>query len=260
MIARFPRSLVLSALLHGLVLAAMLWFMMPAPREPFMVPSVFVLTPVTSPGQGAAAENPAASSVRFIAPPIPVRPVALSEDVSGAAPENVRSAAPAQLASSRRAPAVAPVVPARITAPTSLEEFRRLHPTPAVATSVRHSSSVPVKINMDTVLMAADDGRSAPASQAVAAAQSDAYQARLLEKLRAAHEKPAGLDGGLQVQVEFSLRADGTLVGVRLLESSGSPEFDASVLAAFRKLRELGAPPSGLVGVNRVTFRTNSSG
>ncbi|MBW8781313.1 MAG: TonB C-terminal domain-containing protein [Verrucomicrobia bacterium] len=107
--------------------------------------------------------------------------------------------------------------------------------------------------------MAANDGRSAPASETVAA-QANAYTARLLEKLRAAHEKPAGLDGDLQAQVEFSLRADGTLAGVRIVASSGNPAFDASVLAAFQKVRDLGAPPSGLVGVNRVTFRTNFSG
>jgi len=111
----------------------------------------------------------------------------------------------------------------------------------------------------DVLASAGDTAPSAtlPAADANLAA---AYQARLLEKLRAAHQKPAGLDAELQVRVEFLLRADGSLGNVRILRSSGSDAFDASVLAAFARLRDLGVPPAGMTGVNSVTFRTNDGG
>ncbi|MBC8041046.1 MAG: TonB C-terminal domain-containing protein, partial [Opitutaceae bacterium] len=84
------------------------------------------------------------------------------------------------------------------------------------------------------------------------------YWERFHAKLRDAHEKPAGLDDGLVVRVEFVLRVDGTLGDVRVLSSSGDAAFDASVVAAFRRVRGLGVPPAGKVGVNEVTFRTRA--
>ena len=79
-----------------------------------------------------------------------------------------------------------------------------------------------------------------------------------LTKLRDAHQKPAGLEDGLQVRVEFVLRADGTLGDVRVLSSSGDATFDASVVAAFRRVRGMGVPPASKVGVNQITFRTRA--
>ncbi len=41
----------------------------------------------------------------------------------------------------------------------------------------------------------------------------------------------------LSARVEFSVRADGTLSGASIVEPSGSPEFDAAVLAACVRVR-----------------------
>ena len=110
---------------------------------------------------------------------------------------------------------------------------------------------------MDDVLATAGATVSSATSPVADENLTGAYQARLLEKLRAAHQKPAGLDAELQVRVEFFLRADGSLGNVRILRSSGSEAFDASVLAAFARLRDLGVPPAGMTGINSVTFRTS---
>jgi outer membrane biosynthesis protein TonB len=44
----------------------------------------------------------------------------------------------------------------------------------------------------------------------------------------------------------------------RIIESSGSEVFDASVLAAFDRLGVFGEPPPGSAGTKQVTFRTRA--
>ena len=108
---------------------------------------------------------------------------------------------------------------------------------------------------MDEVLNDSDRARPGPAVTSSPAQEAD-YWAALLGKLRAVHEKPAALDDGLSARVEFVLRPDGTVGEVRILTSSGSAMFDASVIAAFRRLSGLGLPPAGAAGLNQVTFHT----
>ena len=110
---------------------------------------------------------------------------------------------------------------------------------------------------MDEVLSDAGPGSTKP-SAATDPAQEANYWGMLQEKLRDAHEKPDGLDDGLVVRVEFVLRPDGTLGDVRVISSSGNAVFDASVVAAFRRVRGLGVPPASKVGLNQVTFRTHA--
>lgn len=158
-------------------------------------------------------------------------------------------------------------VPSRPTAPTvtrtsrqtTATEFRRQQSSTAKPVVATASTVVPTRarINVDEVLGDPGQGSTKPAVTADPA-QAANYWGMLQEKLRAAHEKPAGLDDGLAVRVEFVLRADGTLGDVRVISSSGNTVFDASVVAAFRRVRGLGAPPAGNVGLNQVTFRTHA--
>lgn len=83
----------------------------------------------------------------------------------------------------------------------------------------------------------------------------DSYIALLLQRLRAAHEKPAGLSDLLEAEVEFRIAADGTLSGVKIVRSSGSSEFDRSVLEAFARVRSIGPTPNGKSDVWVVTFK-----
>lgn len=110
---------------------------------------------------------------------------------------------------------------------------------------------------MDEVLGDAGQGSTQPVVTTDPAQESN-YWGMLHAKLRDAHEKPTGLDDGLVVRMEFVLRADGTLGDVRVISSSGNAVFDASVVAAFRRVRGLGAPPASKVGLNQVTFRTEA--
>lgn len=108
---------------------------------------------------------------------------------------------------------------------------------------------------MAEVLAGSRSESTAPATTP-SGSQVTAYFDRLVARLRAVHEKPSDLGDGLKATVEFVLRADGTVSGVRILESSGSEAFDVSVLNAFGRLAALGEPPSGAAGMNQVVFRT----
>lgn len=83
----------------------------------------------------------------------------------------------------------------------------------------------------------------------------ESYIALLIQRLRAAHEKPPGLSDLLEAKVEFRIAADGTLSSAKIVDSSGSPEFDRSVLEAVARVRSIGPTPNGKSDVWVVTFR-----
>lgn len=67
-----------------------------------------------------------------------------------------------------------------------------------------------------------------------------AYLSHLVQELKKAHERPTGLSDLLSAAVECTIGTDGTLSGVRIVRSSGSAEFDQSVLSAFRNVGTAG--------------------
>ncbi|WP_162525296.1 energy transducer TonB [Rariglobus hedericola] len=237
-----------SSLLHasvaGVVLLWIWWAQRDAEPEPLVI---FQVPPSTSVSDSTAMPNgaPTTLGVSFTPVPVVVRP---------APPPSVPDVAETSVTPSR--PEVRThATPARPqNRPTTLTEHMRQHPRSAVVARPAPVAPSSARINLDEVLATDAASRSAP--PAVDAAQVDSYLQRLLGKLRTAHEKPAGLGEGLQVRVEFMLKADGAIGDVRILKTSGNPEFDASVLAAFRRLRDLGVPPAGSAGINQVTFRT----
>lgn len=84
----------------------------------------------------------------------------------------------------------------------------------------------------------------------------DAYFSLLIQKLKDAHERPAGVSDVLTAQAEFSITADGSLFNVHISRSSGSAEFDQSVLSAFRNVGSIGPrPDGGGTLTRRVTFK-----
>ncbi|MFA6287261.1 MAG: energy transducer TonB [Opitutaceae bacterium] len=227
------RSLVFSVLLHGFIIAVAVLLMMPASREQVIVPQAFTIFSVPAQSQSHASSNPATPgpAVKFPAVPVPVPPRRVPSSVVRTAPE-------------------------RTSPRTTAEEFRQRHPSTARPSGPR-TVSRPSRIDIGSVLaQTGEDSSSAPPTAADENLSAD-YLARLMGKLRTAHQKPDGLDAGLKALVEFSIRADGSLADVRIIESSGSREFDESVVAAFLKVRDLCAPPHGASRGNRVTFRTS---
>lgn len=74
---------------------------------------------------------------------------------------------------------------------------------------------------------------------------SEAYISLLIQRLKEAHQKPEGLSDLLQATVKFRLTSTGSVINVTILSSSRNPEFDQSVLAAFRRIT-LPPPPANL--------------
>lgn len=244
------RPLVFSMLLHGGVLGVAMLLMLRVGREQVVVPQPFEIfsAPAQPQTQSSAQSATPGVGVRLPAVVVPVQqpPVRVVE-------ETVDEPVPA--APSRP---TAPTV-VRTSRQTTAAEFRRQQSSTVRPVVAAGSTAVPqrTRINMDEVLGDPGQGSTKPAV-AVDPAQAANYWGMLQAKLRDAHEKPAGLDDGLLVRVEFMLRADGTLGDVRVIRSSGNAVFDASVVAAFRRVRGLGAPPAGNVGLNQVTFRTHA--
>jgi len=248
------RSLAFSILIHAGVIALALLLMLPASRQQVIVPESFVFTS-PAPSQSHAPSNPETlgPAVKFPAVPVPVprQPVPVAETVD----EPVQQPVPAH-----RVPVtVVRPTPERTSPRTTAVEFQRQHPSTAKPAINTGSTTAPqhARINLAEVLSGSGSERAQPAV-ATDPAQEANYWDMLQAKLREAHEKPAGLDDGLKVRVEFVLRADGSLGDVRVISSSGNAAFDASVLAAFRRVRGLGIPPASKVGLNQVTFRTQA--
>jgi len=86
--------------------------------------------------------------------------------------------------------------------------------------------------------------------------QLDAYFSMLLARLKDAHQRPEGLSDLLTAKVGFYIDHDGTISGVSIVRSSGSPEFDQSVLSAFRTVGSIGVRPDSGGRLRReVTFK-----
>lgn len=68
------------------------------------------------------------------------------------------------------------------------------------------------------------------------------YYDQMLSKIRSAWIWTGGA-GDRQVEVAFGITPQGDIIDVRILEPSGEPSFDQSVLRALRAVRTLGPPP-----------------
>lgn len=253
MTASNSRSLAFSILIHAGVVAVAWLLMLSANREQVIVTQAFEVFSGPAQSQSHEPRNPAPSgpAVKFPAVPvsIPRQVVAMAETVD----EPVQPPVPVH----RVPPTVVRTAPERTSPRMTSAEFQRQHPSSTRPSNIGPQAVLrPSRIDIGNVL--ASSGESLSSAPAIAADDnfSADYLARLVGKLRAAHEKPDGLDAGLKARVEFSIRADGSFADVSIVESSGSRAFDESVVAAFLKVHDLGAPPRGASRGNRVTFRT----
>jgi len=74
---------------------------------------------------------------------------------------------------------------------------------------------------------------------------SEAYISLLIQRLKAAHQKPEGLSDLLQATVSFRLTSSGVVVDFKIVGSSRNAEYDRSVLQAFSRIT-LPRPPANL--------------
>jgi colicin import membrane protein len=84
----------------------------------------------------------------------------------------------------------------------------------------------------------------------------EAYFSLLKQQLLRNLDKPVAVSDYLVVEMEFRLNADGSFSGVKVIASSGSPEFDRAAIEAFRRLGKMPPRPDKLNEV--ITMRINT--
>ena len=125
----------------------------------------------------------------------------------------------------------------------SIDEYRRSHGLP----TSRVEKPAPVKsLNMprvnaaDFAFRGGEGNKSASVAGDGSAGVGSDFGARLLTELRRSYSNSEAAFSGLAAQVEFTLNSDGSLKNARLLESSGSAEFDQAVLSTFNRVKASG--------------------
>lgn len=96
-------------------------------------------------------------------------------------------------------------------------------------------------------------GAGGTATAAAEAAAMDRYFAMLKQRLRESHQQPPGLSDLLNAEVSFTIAANGTISGVRIVRGSGNAAFDQSVLDAFARVR-MPARPDAKTESTRLTY------
>jgi len=74
-------------------------------------------------------------------------------------------------------------------------------------------------------------------------------------KLEVTAEPPEGVSDSLVARLEFFVAADGSISNVRIETSSGSAEFDRSVVQACERTHSIGARPDGKSETVQMTFK-----
>ncbi len=126
------------------------------------------------------------------------------------------------------------------------EEFDRLNKAKAGASTPTKSAPVKVtKIDAEGIAKGVRGGSrnnttGGAGGKALTNDNTDVllgYFALFRQRLREKFEPPPGLSDSLVATIEVRSNADGTLTGARVTRSSGSREFDESVLDAIRRMR-----------------------
>ena len=159
-----------------------------------------------------------------------------------------------------KAPEPAPVPPKEEPKPkpVSYRDFVRDREQPVTR---QPTAPQPIKVReIDTsrianaVVSVESVGASGTALSRIEADEMQAYASMIIERIRRS-VREAGINDIREVGVEFSVSAGGKISNARITRSSGSQRFDDAVLAAFRAIPILVAPPTGQAEVFRATIR-----
>ena len=143
------------------------------------------------------------------------------------------------------------------------EEFERANKTKAVAVAKGAPAVKVSKIDAEGIAAGVvggsaknkSGGAGGKALVAEDGAKMERYFALLKSRLKESHEKPAGLSDTLMADVEFYVGADGAISGAKITSSSGSAEFDRSVLEAFSRTKSIGARPDKKGDLVKLKFK-----
>lgn len=149
----------------------------------------------------------------------------------------------------------------------SYEEFLKKHPKLKEKPKAKKPAPAPKQLNASKSKAAAD--KTLPAAAPIAKSTNPSggamdpsilanFNANLLRKIDSAWLKPVGdITDGLVTIVEFTVAPKGQISQVSIIQSSGNPAADRSVLDAFARVGNAGKPPHDAGGTYRLTFRLN---
>ena len=147
----------------------------------------------------------------------------------------------------------------------SMDDFRKQNPTKPQPPRPQQNQRKPVQVTqIDTSKYSSNLQNNLPStvnnpSPRMTAAQRTAlqrYSDQLNAQLNRAWVKPANLAGvKLIVTVIFDVSSSGRISNVRLSPASGNASFDASVKAAFARVRSAGATPTGQQHSFKLSFK-----
>jgi len=281
MTARSPSAFALSALLHASMAAVVLLGIYYSQQQASKRPVIFELVAgegnnymaTEAPALGSPDGPPKLAIPKTAAAPAPVTPKEVEVEPAAMQPAPIQ--VPDFAKKLKRADARAlKKVEAQIKAEQeaekkrlSKEEFDRLHgksATPKTASASTHAVNVP-RIDAQGIAKGVVGGSTAnktggaggKALQREEQSLVDSYLAFLSQQLHTAFDeaKPPGLSDRLEAIVSLHVLADGTLADARIIQSSGSAEFDRAVLEAIARVRPLGTRPDGLDEVLKIPFR-----
>lgn len=256
--ANSPGALMASLALHGAVVGLVLSMTYWLANRKIETPVIFELVagPPDDP-RSTAAPPAGGSDVKLTVPKVktPPKQEVVPEEADEAEPETPTKPDPKQAAKP---------VPKKEPAKTmSYDQFVKKHGQPKASTP---SNSAPrtarsPRVDTDSITRGVKGGTGTRGGGGTAMTKPDQglmdnYISQLLNALRLAHEKPPGLSDQLEVQVTFDISASGMITNARISRSSGDPDFDRSVLEAFRRVGSIGPTPNGRPDTWTVRFRT----
>ena len=250
-------------MLHSLIAVAVALLTILLTRHEQTPPVVFEL--VAGEPTTATERAPTTSDLNFEVPKIAPRPP--QPQLQPVPEERVETPPPPRPVEKKVEPKVEPKkvpkveekkAPPKEEKKLSYEEFVKKHGKPEpTKTPPRTQSKVP---RVDTSKITASRPTTGERGRAQSREEADAmtvYLAALRDRLKDAHDetKPAGLGDTVSADVSFVLGANGEISNIRIVRSSGHPEFDQSVLEAFRRITWPGARPDRRTETMRLTFR-----
>lgn len=278
--ARSPSAFLLSALLHALIVVGVLVFAWWAQRRQEERPQIFELVA----GEGsdyAATEAPTTAvpdlpTVKLELPepppvvtpaPAPQPPPPRIEPAPQPAPppppkREPPPPAPKQTLKIEKAPEPKPEQPR-----TTFSDYVKQHGAPKPQPQKAPPKISPKTIDGDSIARRVPSTTTNSATQgaggtALTRPEADLWQAYIsliIQRIRRSMES-AGVTDLRSARVEFRVSVDGRVSGARIIASSGSSEFDAAVLAAFRSIGLLGPPPTGRAEALAVTIEMRERG
>ncbi len=266
--SRAPLAFGLSALLHGLLVGALLAFFFAQTSTPPVNAHTFELVsgpsaadspgPVSTPGPLITV--PAMRSVPTPPAPTPVEATPAPQPDPAPPPPKPT---PVTSTPPRPTPPISPrgatPAPKQPNVMSAAEWQKRQGITAATTPNRSASRPVPkVGVSTDGIMdnlnkLASGSGsttRTGPAGNAGNKSnlgnngESDDYFARVIQQIRAVFVAPPAVDG-LSATFRLVIGADGTVISAHLLQRSPDDRFNAAVNAALARLKNVGPPPGG---------------